>query len=243
MNDIIITDIYGSHNIQYTTPLIILYNVPHRFLNLIKDKIYTVNTCKLYKMLYKKISYIDKFIPIGQITENNKFIYTIIMANKHYVETTNTFKKINKDTWIGINNKNHKTIGTIYSKNVPHDKYPVFANNLLTHRSFKFNDIYKDLYSDTLYGRWKLNLNNNKIVLPKNINDYNHGQHYNFFTQNKLIFSENKFPWYKNVSIIDHSPTHNLTNKKTVEYFNTNTETITYVICIIMILLLMCKRH
>jgi hypothetical protein len=172
---IIADDIFGSKSININTPIIILRNVTFEYLLPVGNGIFNVDMYKLQRDLENSIQFIDKFVPIGQIDTNNgqkldrnwqTRLFTLPMANTRMIHVTNTFEEISNGVWIGIirkSGKDSRTIGTIYSKNIPKTLYPVFPSTFLNKQekygdTNESNNDYSDVYSDNSYGHWTLNV-------------------------------------------------------------------------------------
>ncbi|VBB18413.1 hypothetical protein YASMINEVIRUS_876 [Yasminevirus sp. GU-2018] len=173
-----VEDIFGSSNININTPVIILRNVSREYLIPITNVVAELNTERLHRDLGHRIQFIDRFVPIGQISTINplaykkssapkKREYVVPMANIRIVHTTNTFEEVRDDVWIGVvrkNDKESRTLGTIASRGSPKTEYPVFPSTFLKRDTSQPEDadveseMYRDVYSDDVYGRWTLNL-------------------------------------------------------------------------------------
>jgi hypothetical protein len=179
-----ITDILGSVKININTPIIILSNVPKKYLMQTENNqtVYNIDIDMLHNDLESLHQYIDKFIPIGQIYVygSNKKLFTIIMANTRIVPSTRNFEQIKKNIWVGIirkNNKVNRSIGTIYIETKPHITIPVFPDKFLKQIDYMNDDlnrgennIYANIYSDKTYGRWiidnyKFNMNKSHLKM------------------------------------------------------------------------------
>lgn len=168
-------DIFGSKRLNIDTPIIILTDVPKRYIVSVESSldgtVFDIDTDHLQNDLEKRIQFIDRFIPVGQlyvpVNNDNKKVFTVVMANTRIVPTTRSFEEIKKNVWVGIIRKNDKTnrsLGTIYSKNKPTISVPVFPPSFLKQIDVdrvemlkSENGIYIDTYSDPSYGRWILN--------------------------------------------------------------------------------------
>ena len=114
---ITVTDIFGSIHININTPIIILYDVSKEYLigSGCIIGVYNVDTIKLQRDLESRIPFIDRFIPVGQISlSDDKKKFTLPMANTRIIHVTSNFENINEKyethryTWIGITRKNGK---------------------------------------------------------------------------------------------------------------------------------------
>ena len=172
-----VEDIFGSSNININTPVIILRNVSREYLLPVKDGVAEINIERLHRDLGRRVQFIDRFVPIGQITTSTsnskkssapkKREYVVPMANIRIVHTTNTFEEVKENVWIGVvrkNDKESRTLGTIASRGTPNTEYPVFPSTFLKRDMSQPEDadveseMYRDVYSDDVYGRWTLNL-------------------------------------------------------------------------------------
>jgi len=231
IDNIVITDINGNYNITASTPIIILYNVPIDYMSLVYDTIYTVDK-QIYKYIKQKI-YDDVFIPVSQIKENSSGLYNVMFANTSIFPLATYYKEIKQNVWIGkttISRTLYKTIGTIMSKTKPIIKYPVFPSYMLTKRDYKINNIYKDIYSDNSYGKWKLD--ENKLI---NKNLYS-----------KLKMVENSNPWYHNNNIMGGAAhikdSYKITGKENKTYNNDSPNNIIYIMLVLVVLLILAKQ-
>lgn len=178
-----ISDILGSNKIHINTPILVLTNVPLWYLvpvygsdnhdqridQQIDRKIYDVDIDKLHNNLEKRVSFIDKFVPIGQVQINNrsKKTFDIILANTRIVSLTTNYEQIYKGVWVGTirkNNKLSRSLGTIYSPSEsPTLAVPVFPSSYLKHEDSDSSESedsipqQNSLYSHKSYGRWTLN--------------------------------------------------------------------------------------
>ena len=159
--NIIITDILELENIDDNTPIIIIKNIPSKYLINPYNNIYWIDIENLYNILVQKVNFINKFLPVGQIKTNKKY-FTAIFANSKIIPTTKYFEKIKNNEWYGIIKKNGKinrSISSIKSIKKPDISIPVFPINFLlkyTETSYNKN-IYKDTYSHKSFGKWTLN--------------------------------------------------------------------------------------
>ena len=179
-----ITDILGSIKININTPIIILSNVSKKYLipSQNNQSVYNIDIDTLHNDLESQYQFIDRFIPIGQIYMygSNKKLFTIIMANTRIIPSTRNFDQIKKNIWIGILRKNDKinrSIGTIYSESRPDFSIPVFPDKFLKKvddinddLNRNENNIYANIYSDNIYGRWiidnyKFNINKSHLKM------------------------------------------------------------------------------
>jgi hypothetical protein len=179
-----ITDILGSIKININTPIIILSNVPKKYLIQSENNqlVYNIDVDNLHNDLESLHKYIDRFIPVGQIYVygSNKKFFTILMANTRIVPSTRNFEQIKKNIWVGIIRKNDKvnrSIGTIYSETKPDIMIPVFPDKFLKKIDYmnddlnqKENNIYANIYSDKIYGKWiidnyKFNMNKSYLKM------------------------------------------------------------------------------
>ena len=179
-----ITDILGSIKININTPIIILSNVSKKYLipSQNNQSVYNIDIDTLHNDLESQYQFIDRFIPIGQIYMygSNKKLFTIIMANTRIIPSTRNFDQIKKNIWIGILRKNDKinrSIGTIYSESRPDFSIPVFPDKFLKKvddinddLNRNENNIYANIYSDKIYGRWiidnyKFNINKSHLKM------------------------------------------------------------------------------
>lgn len=165
ISKITLTDVMGSKHIDVNTPVIVLYRVPIAFLILInmQENIYDVNTDKLHNSLEKKIQFIHRFLPIGQLQPINKTkkYFNIILANTHIIPTATSFELIDRCEWAGYIKKNDnvsRSIGTIHGTTKPNIYIPVFPSSFL--KKVDDNDgidpNYVDVHSSHKYGRWIL---------------------------------------------------------------------------------------
>lgn len=172
---IIAEDIFGSKTITINTPVIFLHNVSHEYLLPVCDSIYTIDTRSLHRDLEDRIQFIDRFVPVGQVYLNWKRnphnwngksqVITLPMANTRMIHVTNTYEEIERNVWIGIirkDDKESRTLGTIRSKGIPKETYPVFpASFMIKNDTYNEDDVsyanYVNVYSDPSYGRWMLN--------------------------------------------------------------------------------------
>lgn len=164
-----INDILGSNNIDINTPIIILSNVPKKYLIRIdKSAIYNVDTESIYSFLINEYQFIDNFIPIGQIyvSDNQKKSFTLIFTNTRIIPITQNYEEINKNVWVGSirrNDKINRSLGTIASYNKPIISVPVFPVSFLKkiHEDDLLQSeysIYSDIYSNPTYGRWVIDI-------------------------------------------------------------------------------------
>lgn len=208
---LIITDLLGSNIIDINSPIIVIKNVSNKYLipTIVKN-IYVVNTSFLYKSLVNRYSFINVFIPVGQIKGSNdkQHLYTVILANKKIIPTTNIYKKIDTNIWYGVMpvkpDAENRTLSVIMSKNQPSLSLPVFPQSFFKNKS-DANDIsidttiYNDLYMSEKYGNFILDVykfNHNGIkhkminstgeisdmYIPKNLTNVRYGKIY-FDTQ------------------------------------------------------------
>jgi len=166
---IYINDILGSNNININTPIIILSNVPKKYLIPIDNSspIYNIDIDSLQNDLDNRYQIIDRFVPIGQIyiSDKNKKLFTILLANTQIIPLTQNFEEVDNNIWVGTlrrNNKINRSLGTIASYTKPMISIPVFPTSFLKKidqddlTQPEFN-IYRDIYSDETYGRWIIN--------------------------------------------------------------------------------------
>lgn len=231
IDNIVITDINGNYNITASTPIIILYNIPIDYMSLVYDTIYIVDK-QIYKYIKQKI-FDDIFVPVSQIKENSSELYNVMFANTTIFPLASYYKEIKQNVWIGkttISRTLYKTIGTIMSKTKPTIKYPVFPSYMLAKRDYKINNIYKDIYSDNSYGKWKLNTNK----LTNN----------NFYSKLKMV--ENSNPWYQNNNIMGGAAhmkdSYKITGKENKTFKNESPNNIIYVMLILVVLLILAKQ-
>jgi hypothetical protein len=177
-----INDILGSNKITINTPIIILRNIPKRYLvpydrkspildDRIHRDIYYVDTVKLQDDLTHRIQFIERFIPVGQVDlHDGAKTYTMIMANTRIIPVTNNYEEIKKNVWIATIRKNEKiskSLGTIYSESKPKVMIPVFPASYMKKSDMNQDEIinsknnelyaYSDIYSDNSHGRWMIN--------------------------------------------------------------------------------------
>lgn len=168
-----INDILGSKKIDINTPVIILTNVPKRYLvttltddNTVNNKnvelgvIFNVDTEKLQDDLAHRVQFIDRFIPVGQVVvPEGNHTYNMIMANTRIVPSTNNYEEIKKNVWVGVirqNNRISTSLGTIFSETKPHMMIPVFPGSFLKKLDQDIGSeyaMYENIYSDNAYGR------------------------------------------------------------------------------------------
>lgn len=167
-------DIFGSKNITINTPIIILRNVNKNYLIPVEctesscQKIFNIDTERLYNDLENRIQFISRFVPVGQLHgggKPKKCLFTLLMANSRIFHITNNFEEISTNVWIGVNRKSDResrTIGTIKSRGVPKQHYPVFPSTFLLRNiggyGGTFDSNYSDIYSEDEYGNWKLDI-------------------------------------------------------------------------------------
>lgn len=175
-----ISDILGSKRINIDTPLLVLSRVPGLFIVRCDNdsNVCDVDIEKIQGVLEKRIQFIDRFIPVGQIINDRSRksrYYTIILANTRIIPVTNTYEKIKDNTWIGVirrADKISRSLGVIYSKEQPTTYIPVFPASFLK----KIDDgeqntsVYSDLYTIKEYGRWmvypyKLNVDKRQLKM------------------------------------------------------------------------------
>ena len=240
MENIVIADIDGQYNINSSTAIIILYNVPIEYLTLIYETIYTPDK-ELYKYIKHKLSSYNLFMPIGQIKENPTEQYNIVYANTSIYPLSTDYKEIKKNIWVGtttIKKILYKTIGTIMSKTKPIKQYPVFPSYMLTKRNFKVNNIYKDIYSDSSYGRWKLDNTKHTIIKQPSIMQY-------YKINSKLKMTENKNPWYYNNDIMgggaNIKEAYKITGKTNKKYDN-STNIIIYIMFALLLVIISTRQ-
>lgn len=177
-----INDILGSNKITINTPIIILKNIPKRYLvpydrkspildYRIHGDIYYVDTVKLQDDLTHRIQFIERFIPVGQVDlHEGAKTYNMIMANTQIIPVTNNYEEIKKNVWVGTIRKNDKistSLSTIYSESKPKLMIPVFPKSYIKKSDMNQDEMrnskskeyyaYSDIYSDNSYGRWIIN--------------------------------------------------------------------------------------
>lgn len=173
IHNIEISDILGSKRININTPVIVLENIPKRYLisintgrNEVDGIIFNVDYEKLHHDLMNKLQFIDHFIPVGQvIIPFGQNTYNMIMANTRIVPTTNNYEEINKNVWVGVmrqRDRMNRSIGTIYSEGKPNMNIPVFPSSFLKKQDSddliqSDFDMYKNIYSDVSHGKYTLN--------------------------------------------------------------------------------------
>uniref|UniRef100_A0A6C0BEW2 Uncharacterized protein n=1 Tax=viral metagenome TaxID=1070528 RepID=A0A6C0BEW2_9ZZZZ len=225
-----ITDIFGTTEITKNTPIIFVKNVPKMYLTHIINNIYDVNIDKLHNDIEKSLSFIIYFIPVSQIVLNNdKNRCDLILANTKIIQTSNNFKHIGKNRWIGGFNtgldNNFKSLGTYYGE--PKYYVPVFSSIYivpLNNNNIEYTYISSvKEYGHFMLDKYKFNLDKTKIKMIDsmgNINVYHTSNNvikldtnciyeednYGKITQNecnatekKLFLLENPNPWYKNI--------------------------------------------
>jgi len=165
-----ITDILGSGNVDQNTPLLVLCDIPKNYLTIVnqQNNIYQVNIDKLNNNMEKRLSFIDKFIPIGMVQlDNNEKMFNMIFANTRLIPVTSTYLNVDlykndSPVWYGYIEKKgkiNKSVGTIYSESLPKINIPVFPTSFLREIDYERDNIYyyKNIYSDPSYGKWILN--------------------------------------------------------------------------------------
>jgi hypothetical protein len=130
-----------------------------RYLIQVSNNIYKVDIRKFTNNASNHIEFINNFIPTGHIYLNdNTQYFSILLANKNIIQTSNQYKKIGKNQWVGYYKNSDNifySLGVLVSIEHPREYIPVFPKRLINN----CESPYYNIFTSENYGYKMLNMN------------------------------------------------------------------------------------